>query len=241
MGDVPRAALYSLLPAALIALGSAVPLVYRPRPAVRSAVQHFAAGVIFAVATVELLPDVIKDHAPYESALAFALGVVLVLGLGWLSGRLGAGDPGRERMTPAGLLVPVGIDLLIDGLLLGIGFSAGAAVGRLLALALALEGLSLGVVTALTLHRDWPRGRASGASAALGLLIPLGTTAGAAALSGVSAHALSLALAFGLAALLYLVTEELLVEAHAVPERPWITAMFFAGFVLFLVLGMLGG
>ncbi|GGJ77314.1 hypothetical protein [Deinococcus aquiradiocola] len=34
------------------------------------------------------------------------------------------------------------------------------------------------------------------------------------------------------AALLYLVTEELLTEAHEVKETPLITAAFFAGFVL---------
>ena len=32
--------------------------------------------------------------------------------------------------------------------------------------------------------------------------------------------------AFGLIALLYLVTEELLIEAHETPDRPWVTAMF---------------
>lgn len=241
MGDVERAALYSLLPAALIVAGSAVPLVYRPRPPVRSAAQHFAAGVIFAVATVELLPDVLHDNEPYASALVFTLGVALMLGLRWLSGRLDPGrEDGRERTPASALLVPIGIDLLIDGLLLGIGFAAGVAIGRLLALALSLEGLSLGVVTALTLRQSWPARRASLASAAVGLVIPPGAIVGAAVLSGFSTRALSLALAFGLAALLYLVTEELLVEAHEVPEQPWITAMFFTGFVLFLMLGMLG-
>jgi ZIP family zinc transporter len=39
-----------------------------------------------------------------------------------------------------------------------------------------------------------------------------------------------------LIALLYLVTEELLVEAHEVPDRPWVTATFFAGFLVLLLL-----
>ena len=43
-------------------------------------------------------------------------------------------------------------------------------------------------------------------------------------------------LAFGLIALLYLVTEELLVEAHETEDRPWVTAMFFIGFLLLLLL-----
>ncbi|MEX5714912.1 hypothetical protein IC615_09625 [Serratia ureilytica] len=44
-------------------------------------------------------------------------------------------------------------------------------------------------------------------------------------------------LAFGLIALLYLVTEELLVEAHeGGKETPFAAAMFFAGFLLLLLL-----
>jgi ZIP family zinc transporter len=33
-------------------------------------------------------------------------------------------------------------------------------------------------------------------------------------------------------ALLYLVTEESLVEAHGVAERPWVTATLFVGFLV---------
>ena len=45
-------------------------------------------------------------------------------------------------------------------------------------------------------------------------------------------------LSFGLAALLYLVTEELLREAHEERESAIGTAMFFLGFLIFLVIGM---
>ena len=43
-------------------------------------------------------------------------------------------------------------------------------------------------------------------------------------------------LTFGLMALLYLVTEELLVEAHEKPDSPLISAMFFVGFLGLLLL-----
>lgn len=46
-------------------------------------------------------------------------------------------------------------------------------------------------------------------------------------------------LSFGLSALLFLVIEELLVEAHEVPETPVSTATFFAGFLIFVVIGMI--
>lgn len=45
-------------------------------------------------------------------------------------------------------------------------------------------------------------------------------------------------LSFGLAALLYLVTEELLREAHEEGETRIGTALFFAGFLAFLIVGM---
>ncbi|WP_299653535.1 hypothetical protein [uncultured Jannaschia sp.] len=41
-------------------------------------------------------------------------------------------------------------------------------------------------------------------------------------------------LSFGLVTRLDRVTEELLVEAYETPDRPWIAAMFFAGFLLLL-------
>lgn len=55
-----------------------------------------------------------------------------------------------------------------------------------------------------------------------------------------SAEWLELVLSFGLAALLFLVTEELLIEAHENPESPLLIANFFGGFLLFLLLGMSG-
>ena len=44
------------------------------------------------------------------------------------------------------------------------------------------------------------------------------------------------AYAFGLIAFLYLVTEELLVEAHKRPETAWRAAQFFIGFLLLIII-----
>ena len=52
-------------------------------------------------------------------------------------------------------------------------------------------------------------------------------------LRGASEHTLA-----GCATLLYLVTEELLVEAHETKDTAFATSMFFVGFLLFLLLGM---
>jgi len=71
------------------------------------------------------------------------------------------------------------------------------------------------------------------------LLLLIGATLGATLLSGLSGALREAVLSFGVAALLFLITEELLVEAHEVPETPTITATFFVGFLLILILSMI--
>lgn len=111
----------------------------------------------------------------------------------------------------------------------------------MLTLALATELLSLGLATAAALgEAGVSRLKNLGTIAALALLFLVGAAGGATLLRGLSAEWLELVLAFGLAALLFLVTEELLVEAHEEPESPLLTATFFGGFLLFLLLGMNG-
>ena len=66
----------------------------------------------------------------------------------------------------------------------------------------------------------------------LSLAVIVGALLGGTLLQGLSGLTLEIVLSFGAAALLYLVTEELLTEAHEVKETPLITAAFFAGFVL---------
>ena len=59
----------------------------------------------------------------------------------------------RARATgPWSLIVVAGLDTLIDGVLLGIGFVAGVKQGLLLTLAFTMETLSLGFVIAVALQ-----------------------------------------------------------------------------------------
>lgn len=227
-----------------MAVAGAIAAWRAPGPALRSAILHFAAGVIFSVVAVELLPDVVKGHAPVQVVIGFALGVATMLGMRSLMRKT---EPAKGEQAPArtgvpwGLLTGVGVDIAIDGLLLGIAFAAGAKEGFLLTLALTIEVFSLGLATAASLGQaGFPRARATAMVAALALLFLVGATAGATLLHGLSGHALEIILSFGLAALLFLVTEELLVEAHEEEETPWLTAAFFVGFLLFLILGMIG-
>ena len=87
-------------------------------------------------------------------------------------------------------------------------------------------------------HRTLPKLSGGGdaiASSSAGGLVSLMTssTSPVAALSPVMIAGF---LSFGLMALLYLVTEELLVEAHEKPDTPLISSMFFVGFLALLTL-----
>jgi ZIP family zinc transporter len=232
---------FSLIPVAAMAIGSAIAAVRAPGEQVRSGIQHFAAGVVFAVVAVELLPDIKETHDPIEVAGGFALGLVFMLLLERWSGTHEYGEKGGENRGSVGLLVPIGIDLLLDGLLVGIAFAAGATEGVLLSIALGFELLSLGLALTVVLSR-------AGASTARAITVPVGlalvtlvggAVLGSTVLANASEAVLATVLAFGCAALLFLVTEELLVEAHEVGETPWATAMFFLGFLGLMILGML--
>ncbi|MEE7465010.1 transporter [Methylobacterium fujisawaense] len=223
---------YTLIPAAAAVLGAAVAVNLRPGPVLVSAVQHFAAGVVFAAAAGEILPDLRHAGSPWATLVGGALGVVAMLLLRWLEGRM---------KGPVGLMSVTGIDILVDGLVLGIAFAAGAKAGILLTVALTIEVLFLG----LTVASELAEGGASkrkivGLTAGLVLLLPLGALLGG-PVGSMPAAVQGGFLAFGLIALLYLVTEELLVEAHETEDRPWVTAMFFAGFLLLLLLDEMVG
>ncbi len=218
---------YTLIPAFATILGAAVAAVRQPSPAVASAIQHLAAGVLFAAIAGEILPDLKHQQSPIAVIVGGALGVALML----LVKRLGEIAKGS-----AGLIVTVGIDILIDGLVLGIGFAAGAKQGLLLTGALTLEVLFLGLALASELKQESGSAvRVIGIVAGLAILLPVGALLGT-PIGGLPGPYLAGFFAFALVALLYLVTEELLVEAHAVPERPWTTAMFFVGFLGMLVI-----
>lgn len=226
----------ALIPVMAAILGAVIAAFRPPSPVVRSYIQHLAAGVVFSVVAVELLPDITRHPGAYlEVILGFGLGIGAMLALGSFNQQFE--EHGSDK--PIGLLVAVGIDILLDGFLIGVAFSAGPKGGFLLTAALTLELLSLGLAVATALGKtEKNRRQVILIPSLLFLIIVVGACIGVILIQFISASVLEGVLAFGLAALLYLVTEELLVEAHKEPESPPATAMFFAGFLVFLLLGM---
>ena len=234
---------FAVIPVMAMIIGGIIASFYPPKAMLRSILHHFAAGVVFSVVAVELLPDIMKKHNVVATSIGFALGVAVMLGLKYLlgEGESQSDDEEKVETVSISMFAGVGVDILIDGFLIGIVFSAGAKEGKLLTFALAIEMLSLGLALASSMSEaKTSRQKIIAIIAGLSLLIFVGAGIGATILQQVSEEVLEAVLSFGLAALLFLVTEELLIEAHEEPETPLITATFFIGFLLFLILGMIG-
>ncbi len=227
---------FAAIPVVATVVGGAAASYRTPSPRVRSTIQHFAAGVVLAAVAGEVVPELMHHHSPVATAVGFMLGVAAMLGVKALTeGPEGASE--ESARPPKRLLTIVGVDISIDGLLIGVGFAAGAKQGALLTIALTLEVLFLGVATAASLTKSgMAPSRAITSVAGLAGLLLAGATVGALLQSLLVGVVLVGVLGFASAALLYLVVEELLTEAHEVPETPVSTAVFFLGFlVLFLV------
>jgi len=227
-----RELLLMAVPATVALAGGVLAALWHPTHRARGLIQHFAAGVVLAALAVELLPEIEREHAPaLVLAGAFAAGAVFMFLLKLLTERLES-RPGRRTGVDTGLMLAVFIDVAIDGFIIGAGFAAGGETGPVLAVGLSVELLFLG----LALTSDAPGGwRIVGLSAALGATVLSAAVVGTLVLGGASHAVIGGALAFAAAALLYLVTEELLMEAHQgdEPETPWATLVLFAGFLAF--------
>lgn len=233
------ALLFTLVPVAAAAVSGAVAVVRRPGRRLTSGIQHFAAGVVFAAAAIELLPAVL-EQSPWVAVVGFGAGIVVMFAFRAVGDALERRRERQERTgLPMGLVVATGIDFLVDGVILGAGFSAGAATGVLLTVALAIEYLFVGLSLSGAFAGRTSRVVTAGAPAALALLTAAGTALGAVALAGASPTVLAGVLAFGAVAFMYLATEELLVEAHEEGETALGSVGFFVGFLVYLVLSEL--
>ena len=230
---------WMLVPALVSLSGCVLSIFFHLNYHTRSMVQHFAAGVVLAALAVELLPEIGREHAPAWVLIgAFALGSLFMYAMKLWTMRLEANEAAAdESKLNHGLLIATFIDIAVDGFIIGTGFAAGGETGFVLALGLSVELLFLGLSLTSESTKGW---RIVALSALLGLTVLGCALLGSILLSGASNAVIAAALAFSAAALLYLVTEELLIEAHEVEEKPISTLILFAGFLVFWSIQLLG-
>lgn len=245
-----RVTLYASAPVAAAIAAGGFTTISRPSDRLRSYFQHFAAGCVFSALGTEVLADIVRRDLPFAVVTGFTIGVLAMLGIRALSeseasreressSQNGAAETKASESPSSSLIWITGIDVLIDGLLLGLGFSLGQSAGFLLTVGLGAELISLGTTISMELNESGvSRAGVIIRTGAVCVMMLVGAAGGVLFLSKLSVFPLEAVLAFAAATLLFLVTEELLVEAHEISETPLSTAMFFVGFLLILMLRM---
>lgn len=229
----------SAIPAVVLIASSTLAFRWRPGPRVASALQHMAAGIVFAAVATELVPEMIEGRRYLSLLGGFSGGVGAMLVLRWLDERL----DGSTRGAGPGLLSIVlvtGSDLAVDGFLVGVSYGINPTTGGILATAITFETLFVGLSLAAGMIA-----LGLGNAKAFGVVVALGVTMIGCAILGILLfgvmstgwkHAV---ISFGAAAMLYLVTEELLVRAHSKGgDTAMGSSLFFVGFGVTLMLAM---
>jgi ZIP family zinc transporter len=162
-----------------------------------------------------------------------------MLGIRAWSQRLESRSPVTTGTIPSGFVVAMGVDFLVDGVLLGLGTLAGERVGTLMAIVLSVELFSLGGAVVSRIGGEGvSTGKQLAVLASMVVTFLVGVYGAQRLLGDASPELLVVFLSFGLSALLFLVTEELLSEAHETEDTLLSTSMFFTGFLGFLLFEM---
>lgn len=186
---------------------------------------------------VELFPDIRAYDRPAAALVGFAVGAAFMVTPKRIAGRL---EHEKKGGFPVGLASAAAFDTAIDGMIVGAGFAVDPRIGTLLAIGL---GLELGALN-MALAAEFVK---SGASRAVtlgvvglnGALIIAGAIAGSLLLQDASDVTFTVVLSFSCAALLYLVTEELLVRGNEDADTAATSAVFFMAFLSLMALTLL--
>jgi ZIP family zinc transporter len=232
----------ALLPAGGMLCGALAAEWWRlPRHAI-GAVLHAAAGVAVAVVSVELMPQILAEVAPWQLVAGFALGaaasVVMAKAVRHAVRALQAGGTGSWMVYLA-----VAVDLLGDGLMIGIGSAVSGGLALMLGLSQVVANVPGGFVAVANL-RDKGVSRTIRLAAAASLFLPVlaGAGLGFWLLGGEPAALQNAALAFVVGMLLLATIEDLVPEADEPQTRRSVTtAAFAAGFAFFALLSLYFG
>ena len=198
----------------------------------KSMIQHFSAGVVLAALAVELIPELYNTPFKIQLLTGYVIGTTLMLAIQ----KIFSNNHSPGRKSTSSLLIAVAIDVFIDGLLVGISFAISIAKGLVISIALSLELLFLVLSVDATLQKSGKKFLSILLiNVGFAILVFAGSALGLTFLNA-SKSTMVLITSFGASALLYLVAEELLKDAHEEKETTTSTAMFFLGFLIILLL-----
>ena len=220
-----RVMLLALLPFAGNFAGALASEVLSPSAAWRNRALHAAAGIVFAVVAVEIMPEALRALSGWQIALAFLAGGGVYLIAQTLIERRAEGT-GRMWM----IYLAVATDLFGDGLLIGSGSAVAASLGLTLAVGQVLADVPEGAATAITFRaNDVPRGKRVALAATFVLPVLGGGVLSYLTLRNAS-EAAQMAALVGTAGLFAVgVFEDMITEAHDAAEDSRTSTTFLLG------------
>lgn len=226
---------FAALPAVANLLGGVLAEAFRVSARALSLALHLAAGIVLAVVGLELMPRALDASSPWVPLLAFVAGGAAFIGLDRLIGYVQARIGGEEDQASAfAIFGGVSIDLFSDGVMIGTAAVINPALGLLLALGQVPADVPEGFAAVATLRRAGVgRTRRMLLAASFAIPVFVGAALGYLALRQAPEIVTLSVLALTGGALVAVVVEEMVGEAHEGDTSRLGPVFLTAGFALF--------
>lgn len=213
-------------------------LIKSPGKKMISIMMGFAAGIMIAISTLELIPESVELGGMLNTAIGFVLGALLMFALDMIvpHSHMGSGKTENEeksKLKKMGYFIFLGIALhnLPEGLAIGAGFEAQEALGMSIAIALAIHNVPEGMATAVPLLSGGvSKFKVVMLTLVAGMMTPVGTAIGF-ALFGISESFVAIGLSLAAGAMIYIVSDELIPHSHGTHSH-WANVGLLLGFLL---------
>ena len=231
----------ALLAAFLTYLGAPIAERFDVPQRVVSAALQFAAGIITALVALSLMPPAVRDGSSLIVALMFFIGGAIYVTFEYYSAQKMAARAleSGSNVTSLGLYVGILVDLIIDGVVIGIGATLTVMTGLLLALGMAISTLPLAFVTTSTAKRQGvsPEKRRL-LSIAYFLCVLVGAMVGFLLLRNVSLDLRLALIALASGFLITTVTQSMIPEANKDGEPSFAGILYLAGVLIYALLSI---
>lgn len=241
MGEYLTVLGYAAMPALGNFAGGILAEFMRASGKVLSLALHLAAGIVFGVVAIELMPQALASPQPLLILGAFVVGGILFLAVERTSNVAKTRFGGKtSEAGPWAIFLGVAVDLFTDGILVGTGATIDPRLGLLLALGQVPADVPEGFATIATFkNAGVQRKTRILLSMAFAIPVLLGATVGFWALRGQDDLYKLLVLAAAAGLLVTLVVEELVPEMHREGKSRFASPLIAIGFALFGVVSVL--
>jgi ZIP family zinc transporter len=222
-----------MLPAAGYVAGGLVAELIAISNRTLSSALHVAAGAILAVVSVELMPQVLMTKPSWAFIAAFVLGGVFYAAMDRTLRVITRVEEPSRQASPWAVLLGVFIELLNDGIMVGIGSTVNFGLALILALGQVPGNIPEAFAT-VSLFKSQGLSRHKRLLLSFAFILPViaGTTAGYWLIQGQPIIVKYLILAFTAGVLTTLVVEEIVPLAHRDGEARLSALEFISGFAL---------